>query len=226
MATNTRTGKTSPEPATAVMVKRDTDRYNLTIRADGKGAVIGTTRNHLFWDVTTNKWTKAEALKQGDHLRTPRGVTAMVLGGKAPKDPVGWMWDISVPGGNDHDFYIDTAIATVLVHNCPDFLPEGYKPDITERGLAHSFGSHAREWFGGEPTHTANMEEWKSLIERAAGSSKVIPWSSGSTRTYAYLARIGGKWFAAQFDRTTGELVTAFRPNNGQVGAMLRLLGK
>jgi len=29
------------------------------------------------------------------------------------------MWDISVPGGGDHDFYIDTTVAAVLVHNCP-----------------------------------------------------------------------------------------------------------
>jgi hypothetical protein len=29
------------------------------------------------------------------------------------------MWDLSVPGGSDHDFYIDTTIAAILVHNCP-----------------------------------------------------------------------------------------------------------
>jgi hypothetical protein len=28
------------------------------------------------------------------------------------------MWDLSVPGGNDNDFYIDTIAASVLVHNC------------------------------------------------------------------------------------------------------------
>lgn len=28
------------------------------------------------------------------------------------------MWDLTVPGGNDHDFYIDTTSADVLVHNC------------------------------------------------------------------------------------------------------------
>lgn len=29
------------------------------------------------------------------------------------------MWDISVPGGNDHDFYVDVMKTAVLVHNCP-----------------------------------------------------------------------------------------------------------
>jgi filamentous hemagglutinin len=37
------------------------------------------------------------------------------------------MWDLTVPGGNDHDFYIETAIASVLVHNdsCPTNLGRG-----------------------------------------------------------------------------------------------------
>jgi hypothetical protein len=30
------------------------------------------------------------------------------------------MWDLTVPGNNDHDFYIDTTVASVLVHNCDE----------------------------------------------------------------------------------------------------------
>jgi Novel toxin 21 len=41
------------------------------------------------------------------------------------------MWDLSVPGGNDHDFYIDTAIATILVHNCP--LANSQAKDMANR---------------------------------------------------------------------------------------------
>jgi hypothetical protein len=53
-------------------------------------------------------------------LEGPRGhASATVLGGYAPRHHDGWMWDLSVPGGNDHDFYIDTRTAAVLVHNCP-----------------------------------------------------------------------------------------------------------
>jgi hypothetical protein len=32
------------------------------------------------------------------------------------------MWDITVPGDNDHDFYVQTANAGVLVHNCGSLL--------------------------------------------------------------------------------------------------------
>lgn len=38
--------------------------------------------------------------------------------GASPPHSSGWMWDLSVSGGNDHDFYIDTIAASVLVHNC------------------------------------------------------------------------------------------------------------
>jgi hypothetical protein len=121
LATNTNTGKTQAEPVEAVMVHRDGDRYDLTTKSRRRTAVIDTTSNHLFWDQTTGRWTRAAALRPGDHLRTPSGTAATVMGGHVPADSVGWMWDLSVPGGNDHDFYVDTTAAPVLVHNCgPD----------------------------------------------------------------------------------------------------------
>jgi hypothetical protein len=103
------------------MVRRDNDKYDLTIRSGHRTAVIDTTRNHLLWDVTGG-WVKAGALRHGDYLRTSNGAIATVASGRTPMDAAGWMWDISVPGGNEHDFYIDTAAAAVLVHNCPTNL--------------------------------------------------------------------------------------------------------
>jgi len=41
-----------------------------------------------------------------------------VVDGTTPKIHDGWMWDLTVPGNNDHDFYIAVATAAVLVHNC------------------------------------------------------------------------------------------------------------
>jgi hypothetical protein len=37
------------------------------------------------------------------------------------------MWDLTVPGNNDHDFYVEVAAASVLVHNdsCPANLGRG-----------------------------------------------------------------------------------------------------
>jgi hypothetical protein len=39
----------------------------------------------------------------------------MVTGGYTPKVATGWMWDLTVTG--DHDFYVLTVTAHVLVHN-------------------------------------------------------------------------------------------------------------
>lgn len=118
LATNVKTGKTQAEPVSAVLLHHDTNLYNLKIRTGHRRAVIHTTRNHRFWDLTRDSWVKAGKLKHGDHLRTSSGASATVVSGRAPADTTGWMWDISVPGGNDHDFYIGTAVAAVLVHNC------------------------------------------------------------------------------------------------------------
>ena len=40
------------------------------------------------------------------HLTTPDGQTAIVVGGSVPAVHDGWMWDLTVPGNNDHDFYV------------------------------------------------------------------------------------------------------------------------
>jgi hypothetical protein len=57
------------------------------------------------------------------------------------------MWDLTVPGNNDHDFYIDVSATAVLVHNCaapspkfepptnpaqlpPDEVPDGWRVRI------------------------------------------------------------------------------------------------
>ncbi|HEY1918180.1 MAG TPA: Hint domain-containing protein [Streptosporangiaceae bacterium] len=121
LATNTRTGKTTPETVTAVMVKRDTDRYDLTIRSGPHTAVIDTTRNHLFWDASLHHWVAANKLSKGGRLQAPDGQQAVADGGTTPKVRDGWMWDLTIQ--NDHDFYIDTAITAVLVHNCAARMP-------------------------------------------------------------------------------------------------------
>jgi RHS repeat-associated protein len=126
LATNTKTGKTEAEPVTAVMLHYDTDLYDLKVRAQGKTTVIDTTSNHLFWvpgsGGQAGRWVKAGALKYGTHLRTSVGGSALVLGGAAARQQDGWMWDITVPGDNDHDFYVRTASTGVLVHNCGGLL--------------------------------------------------------------------------------------------------------
>ncbi|MGH3282365.1 MAG: hypothetical protein ACRDNW_24965 [Trebonia sp.] len=51
------------------------------------------------------------------HLKTPDGQTAVVVGGSVPAAHDGWMWDLTVPGNNDHDFYVVAGATPVLVHN-------------------------------------------------------------------------------------------------------------
>jgi hypothetical protein len=116
-ATSTRTGTTTDETVTAVLVHHDSDLYDLKVRAGTRTAVIGTTRTHLFWDQDSHRWVKAAALKYGTHLRTPaQDANATVTGGYTPRDATGWMWDLTIQG--DHDFYIQAATTTILAHNC------------------------------------------------------------------------------------------------------------
>lgn len=226
-AFDTATGKKTVETVDAVLVNHDTDLYDLTVHTPHGKYTVHTTSSHLIWSPTTHTWITAGKLTVGEPLLTADATAATAAGGTTPPDSQGWMWDLTVH--TDHDFYVVAGDTPVLVHNAGPgcgVLPAGYTPNVDEAGLNHSFDRHAAQWFGGQPTRTANMGEWQGLVERTARSSQVVPWSSGSTQTYAYLSRIDGKWFTAQFDRSSGNLVTAFVPNSGQVGAMLDLLGK
>jgi hypothetical protein len=117
LATNTKTGKTTAETVAAVLVHHDTDLYDLTVKTSHGTEVIDTTSSHLFWDPYLDKWVTANKLSKGEHLKTPDGTLATADGGITPKRHDGWMWDLTVPGNNDHDFYVETAEGAVLVHN-------------------------------------------------------------------------------------------------------------
>lgn len=123
LATNTETGRTSPEKIDAVEVNHDTDLYDLTIKTGHGATVIHTTSSHLFWDPTAHTWVKAAGLRNGEHLRTADGQPAVAAGGHTPANHDGWMWDLTISGDNDHDFYVvagdasrtaDSNTATVL----------------------------------------------------------------------------------------------------------------
>ena len=72
---------------------------------------------------------------QGRTLKTPDGTTATADGGTVPASHQGWMWDLTIPGDGDHDFYVvaDTrmgfalipAYAALLVHNDGSPSPVG-----------------------------------------------------------------------------------------------------
>ena len=104
LASDTNTGKNQPEIVTAVLLHHDTDLYNLTVKTSHGTNVIHTTAKRLFWDPSLNYgWIPAKSLKPGMHLKAPGGQTAVVVGGSVPAVHDGWMWDLTVPGNNDHD---------------------------------------------------------------------------------------------------------------------------
>jgi len=120
LATSTKTGNTQAETITAVLVHRDSDLLDLKIRADGRIAVIQTTSSHLFWVPRTpgsGYWVSAGSLRYGTRLRTPAGDGAKVAGSWRPAVRTGWMWDLTIPGNNDHTFYVEAGSTPVLVHN-------------------------------------------------------------------------------------------------------------
>jgi len=133
-ASDTKTGKDQAETVTAVLLHADTDLYNLTVKTSHGTETIHTTTSHLFWDPSLDyAWIPANNLKPGMHLKTPDGQSAVVVGGSVPAVHDGWMWDLTVPGDNDHDFYVAVAATAVLVHNCGDGTP-GYSTRTERAG--------------------------------------------------------------------------------------------
>jgi hypothetical protein len=110
---------------------------------------IHATASYLFWDpYLDHGWIPANRLKKGEHLKTPNGQSAVVVGGSTPAVHEGWMWDLTVPGNNDHDFYVVASGSTaILVHNvnCEDIRVSPMAPDWATKGAhVHIGGSEVR----------------------------------------------------------------------------------
>ncbi|HET6503257.1 MAG TPA: LamG-like jellyroll fold domain-containing protein [Amycolatopsis sp.] len=145
-ARDTKTGTNQTQAVTAVEVNHDTNLYDLTVQTPHGKQVIHTTANHPLYDPYLHQWVPASKLKKGEHLQTPDGSLAVADGGTTPKVHDGWMWDLTVPGNNDHDFYVEPSDnpglhmhnvvagnAPVLVHNCngaQDF--EAFRPGVAQ----------------------------------------------------------------------------------------------
>lgn len=214
VATDPETGERVSKRVTHVWVHLD-DLFEFEV----DGELIFTTDDHPFWSVTDQAWESSRDLDRGELVTTADG-RALAVSREVDlrTRTTAIAYNLTVAGL--HTYHIGAT--GVLVHNtCPN---------ISEDGFIHSFTKHGREWFGGETpakssaAHAIQAAEWAGLIQNAARSQNVVPWSSGSKQTYAHITRVDGKWFVAQFDRSTGELVTAFRPKNAQMGAMQRLL--
>jgi hypothetical protein len=103
------------------------------------------------------------------HLKTPDGQSAVVVGGSVPAVRDGWMWDLTVPGNNDHDFYVAVAATAVLVHNtdgCPTVVgdPSAIADNLDENTYFH---------YTNEEGYKAAMNEQGATL-RANASGKVF----------------------------------------------------
>ena len=105
LATDTKTGKDQAETVTAVLVHHDTDLYDLTVKTGHSTEVIHTTSSHLFWDPLHKAGSRQRHLT-GHALRPPAASHAASSAASPPAVHDGWMWDLTVPGNNDHDFYV------------------------------------------------------------------------------------------------------------------------
>jgi hypothetical protein len=117
LTTNQVTGKLEDMPVTALHLNLDSDLMDVRILTASGTSTLHATQNHLFYDLATQSWRKADNLKKGDRLWTSNGdlatiVSTTVVSGSAE------MWDLTVSG--NHDFYVVASASAVLVHNCPD----------------------------------------------------------------------------------------------------------
>ena len=67
-----------------MLVRHDTDLYDLTIKSRGRTEVIHTTSNHLFW-ATCRQVDPGRQTPPGEPLKPANGTTALADGGTTPK---------------------------------------------------------------------------------------------------------------------------------------------
>ncbi len=195
LATDTRTGRTQPQPVTAVLVHYDTNLYDLRLKSAHRTAIIHTTTTHLFWNPHHHNWIPANKLSKGKQLKTPDGTTAVADGATTPKVHDGWMWDLTVPGNNDHDFYVlpayyidghhlyhvEAGSMAVLVHNCSPFGEEAMQQ-------AQDYASSAQKM---EHVLDPGKHNFGDLIQAAGGRSEAMQQIVGSLSDGAGLPESG-----------------------------------
>jgi hypothetical protein len=117
--------------------------------------ITDTTSSRLFWNPYLHYgWIPAKHLEPGMHLKTPDGQSAVVVGGSVPAVHDGWMWDLTVPGNNDHDFYVAAGDTAVLVHNTncdPLYEGSGWQHVLNEHVPGSPGVAPGNTLFNGDP---------------------------------------------------------------------------
>jgi RHS repeat-associated protein len=120
VATDPDTGATSAQPVLAVIRGHKTEYLTRVTVVVGEGrdrrtGVITATAGHPFYDLTRHGWVPAGNLHPGDRLDTLSHTNAAVVA-VGRHDQRATVWNLTV--GTDHTYYVVTARASVLVHNC------------------------------------------------------------------------------------------------------------
>ncbi|MDI2131608.1 RHS repeat-associated core domain-containing protein [Yinghuangia seranimata] len=99
---------------TDVVVTDDDVAYvDLTVGSTADQGTVTTTAHHLFYDLTTGRWTEAEDLRIGDELQTPGG-RAKVLASRHYTTTVR-TYNLTIDAV--HTYFVVAGGVPVLVHN-------------------------------------------------------------------------------------------------------------
>ena len=169
---------------------------------------------HLFWGPSL---VPASNLKPGEHLKTPDdGASVTVVGGTIPKQHDGWMWDLTVPGNNDHDFYVVAGVAAaILVHNVDD--PEDcaaaarYARDLLGRDLGNKhatyqggYNSETGQVFTGCSSNPVGCAEDDLSRQGADTFTKAFGWRGGQWTEIETCLRCQESYSPNQFPEDIG----------------------
>ncbi|SHI10788.1 intein C-terminal splicing region/RHS repeat-associated core domain-containing protein [Streptomyces sp. 3214.6] len=124
IATDPKTGKSSPREVTAELLHRDNDLIDLQVRGpEGKAVTIHTTSHHPFWDDTTHSWVEAGRLTPGHTLKSADD-SQVTLSGVLSRPGVADMYNLTV--ADIHTYYVVAGSTPILVHNssCPRFIAD------------------------------------------------------------------------------------------------------
>ncbi|ROQ66060.1 intein/intein [Streptomyces sp. 840.1] len=168
VASEPRTGLTAARPVTNTFTTEDDENFTrLTITTEQGPATVTATDNHPFWLEDDQRWKNAGALRIGDELRTPDGVSVPVTEVRNQQGPQR-THDLTVKGL--HTYYVLAGQTPVLVHNsnCP--LTGGFKAGVSPDEIADiNRGFGGETLLSGSPANTlANASRYNSFWDKSA----------------------------------------------------------
>ena len=92
----------------------DHDFIDITINTKTGPQTIHTTTHHLFYDTTTTTWTQASKLQPRHHLQSTNGTTATITAVRQYTHTT-TTYDLTI--NHTHTYYIEAGTTPILVHN-------------------------------------------------------------------------------------------------------------